>query len=103
MFRQHHDRFEEKNAQVLGISCDTVPAHRAWSTALGGLPYPELSDFHPKGKATQAYGLWNEERGAGNRAVLIVDTAGIIRFRQTYVPGVLPDPADILAELDKLG
>ena len=102
MFRQYYSRFEEKNAQVLGISCDTVPAHRAWSTALGGLPYPELSDFHPKGKATQAYGLWNEERGAGNRAVIIVDKEGIIRFRETYVPGVLPNPEDILAAIDKL-
>ena len=102
MFRQHYARFEEKNAQVLGISCDTVPAHRAWSTALGGLPYPELSDFHPKGKATQAYDLWNEERGAGNRAVIIVDKEGIIRFRETYVPGVLPNPEDILAAIDKL-
>ena len=69
---------------------------------MGGLPYPELSDFHPKGKATQAYGLWNEERGAGNRAVIIVDKAGIIRFRETYVPGVLPNPEDSLAAIDKL-
>ncbi len=70
---------------------------------MGGLPYTELSDFHPKGKATQAYELWNEERGAGNRAVIIVDKEGIIRFRETYVPGVLPNPEDILAAIDKLG
>ena len=70
---------------------------------MGGLPYPELSDWHPKGQVTQAYGLWNEERGAGARAVLIVDRDGIVRFRETYQPGILPDPQDILAELDKLG
>ena len=69
---------------------------------MGGLPYPELSDWHPKGQVTQAYGLWNEERGAGTRAVLIVDREGIVRFRETYQPGILPDPQDILAELDKL-
>ena len=69
---------------------------------MGGLPYPELSDFHPKGKATQAYGLYNEERGAGNRAVILVDKEGIVRFRETYQPGVLPDPLHILAELEKL-
>ena len=62
-----------------------------------------MSDFHPKGKASQAYGLYNEERGAGNRAVTIVDKEGIIRFRETYEPGVLPDPAAFLAELEKLG
>jgi alkyl hydroperoxide reductase subunit AhpC len=63
---------------------------------LGGLPYPELSDFHPKGDATKAYGLWNEERGASNRAVIIVDKEGVVRFRETYQPGVLPDPSTIV-------
>ena len=69
---------------------------------MGGLPYPELSDWHPKGQVSQAYDLWNEERGASNRAVLIVDKQGIIRFRETYTPGVLPDPEKILAVLDSL-
>ena len=88
---------------MLGISCDHVAAHRAWSTAMGGLPYPELSDFHPKGEVTTAYGLWNEERGAGTRAVIIVDKEGIVRFRQTYAPGTLPEPDRILEELNNLG
>ena len=92
----------EKNAQVLGISCDHVAAHRAWSTALGGLPYPELSDFHPKGQASQAFGLYNEERGASIRAVVVVDKEGIVRFRETYTPGNLPDPVQILAVIDQL-
>jgi alkyl hydroperoxide reductase subunit AhpC len=70
---------------------------------LGGLPYPELSDFHPKGKASQAYDLYNEERGASFRAVIVVDKGGIIRYRETYEPGILPDTAVILATLDKLG
>ena len=81
----------------MGISCDSVHSHRAWATALGGLPYPELSDFHPKGKVTTDYGLWNEERGAGNRAVFIIDTEGVIKFRETYPPGQLPVPEDIIS------
>ena len=103
MFRQYYSRFEANDAQVLGISCDTVPSHRAWTTALGGLPYPELSDFHPKGKASQAYNLWNEDRGVSLRAVVVVDKEGVIRFRQTYEPGVLPDPLDIVAAIEKFG
>ena len=63
---------------------------------MGGLPYPELSDFHPKGDTTKAYGLWNEERGASNRAVIIIDKEGVVRFRETYQPGVLPDPDTVL-------
>ncbi len=69
---------------------------------MGGLPYPELSDWHPKGKVSQSYDLWNEERGASQRAVLIVDKGGVVRFRETYTPGVLPDPEKILAVLDSL-
>ena len=71
---------------------------------MGGLPYPELSDFHPKGDTTRAYGLWNEERGASFRAVIIIDKDGVVRFRETYEPGILPDPNDIIdlvAGLDK--
>jgi alkyl hydroperoxide reductase subunit AhpC len=69
---------------------------------MGGLPYPELSDWHPKGNVTKSYDLWNEERGAGTRAVIVVDKQGTVRFRQTYTPGNLPDPAAILAEVQKL-
>ena len=70
---------------------------------MGGLPYQELADWHPKGKVTGSYGLWNEERGAGNRAVIVVDKEGVIRLRQTYEAGVLPDTEEILAAVEKLG
>ena len=69
---------------------------------MGGLPYPELSDWHPKGQVAQSYDLWNDERGASLRAVLIVDKAGVVRFRQTYVPGTLPNPEEILQVLTGL-
>ena len=101
-FRQANSRFEEKNAQVLGISCDSIHSHKAWSTSIGGLNYPELSDFHPKGKVTTEYGLWNEERGAGTRAVFIVNKDGIICHKQIYEPGVLPDTEELLGLVDRL-
>jgi alkyl hydroperoxide reductase subunit AhpC len=61
-----------------------------------------LSDFHPKGSASRAHDLYNEERGASFRAVLVVDKQGGIRFRETYEPGILPDPSEILAVIDAL-
>ena len=70
---------------------------------MGGLPYQELSDWHPKGKVTDSYGLWSEERGVGNRAVIVVDKEGVIRLRKTYAAGVLPDTGEILAAVEKLG
>ncbi len=75
---------------------------RAFASSLGGIPYPMLGDFHPKGRVAQLYGLYNEERGVGRRAVVIVDKQGMVRFKQVYDQG-LPDPKEILAEVDKLG
>lgn len=69
---------------------------------MGGIPYPELSDWHPKGKACQAYDLWNEERGVPRRAVVIIDKAGTIRYRQVYQPGTLPDPQEVLRIIEGL-
>jgi alkyl hydroperoxide reductase subunit AhpC len=86
----------------LGISCDHVASHRAWATALGGLPYPELSDWEPKGQTSRAYGLWNPERGASQRAVLIIDKEGIVRYRRTYSAPNLPDLEEIVRELQRL-
>jgi alkyl hydroperoxide reductase subunit AhpC len=70
---------------------------------LGGLPYPELSDWEPKGQVSRAYGLWNTERGASQRAVLIIDKGGIIRYRRTYSAPNLPDLEEIVREVQQLG
>ena len=94
-------RFEEKDAQVLGMSTDSVPTQRAFATGLGNIPYPLLSDFHPKGEVSKLYGIYNEDRGTSMRAVFIIDKEGVVRFKQIYSQG-LPDPKDILAELDNI-
>ena len=99
----YNTRLEEKDAQVLGISCDHVASHRAMGQAMGGLPYPELSDWHPKGEVTEAYDLWNPERGVGRRAVIIVDKGGVIRYRKVYSPPNLPVMEEVLQEIEKLG
>jgi alkyl hydroperoxide reductase subunit AhpC len=52
---------------------------------------------------SKSYGLWNEDRGTSNRAVIIVGKDGIVRFRKEYAAPTIPNPVDILAEVDKLG
>ena len=69
---------------------------------MGGLPYPELSDFHPKGEVSKAYDLYNEDRGASRRAVIIIDKEGVIQFREEYEHGTLQDPVDIFRVVDKM-
>lgn len=72
-------RFVELNAQVLGISVDSVFSHRAFAKELGGIDFPLLADFHPKGEVTRAYGLWDDHWGVSKRAVILIDTEGIVR------------------------
>ena len=83
------------------MSVDSVPSQRAFASGLGNIPYPLLSDFHPKGHVSQLLGIYNEERGTSRRAVLIIDKEGVVRFKKIYEQG-LPDPKEILEELDKL-
>ena len=87
---------------MLGISCDSQHSHRVYSNSLGNIPYPLLSDFWPHGEMSKAYDLWAEERGTSRRAVIIIDPDGVIGFRKEYEPGTLPDPVDILTEIDKM-
>ena len=81
---------------------DTGPSQRAFCSGLGNIPYPVLTDFHPKGQVSELYGVYNEERGTSRRSVFIIDKEGIVRFKQLYERG-LPNAEDILAEVQKLG
>ena len=69
---------------------------------MGGISFPMLSDFHPHGAITQAYNVWNAERGCPLRSVFIIDPAGVIRWANLYAPGTLPEPPELLAALDEL-
>ena len=95
-------QFEEKGAQLLGLSCDTIPALKVWSQALGGIAYPLLSDYFPSGKVCQSLGIYNPDNGFTVRAVIIIDPQGIVRACHIYPPGVLPAPNEVLAELSSL-
>jgi len=85
--------FEAAGAAILGISIDSVYSHDAWARQ-HALSYPLLSDMHRT--VCQAYGVYNAERNCARRATFIVDKAGIVRFKEVYGPGQLPDPDRLL-------
>ena len=62
-------------------------AHQAFATELGGLSYPLLADFHPKGEVAQAYGFWREDRGYSRRAIVIIDPHGVVRYSKVIERG----------------
>lgn len=68
---------------------------------MGGLVYPLLADFHPKGAVAKDFDVWNDELGASRRAVIIVDKDSIIQYKRVWSQG-MPDPVGILEEILKL-
>ena len=94
-------RFDELNAQVLGISVDSVYSHRVFSEQLGGLTFPLLADFHPKGEVVKEFGLWREERGYSRRAIVILDRDGIVQHCEV-IPSGAPDVEAVLATVRRI-
>jgi alkyl hydroperoxide reductase subunit AhpC len=86
----------------VGILCDSVYTLKAWAESLGNIEYPLCSDFWPHGKVSQAYGVFNEELGRPERAVIVVDADGICRYIDVHTLREVPDEEEIAEELKKL-
>ena len=62
---------EERGVKLLGISVDSAFAHKAFQKHLG-ISIPLLADFHPKGEVATAYGVFIDERGHSQRALVMI-------------------------------
>jgi peroxiredoxin len=85
------ERFKGYDAQVLGISVDSVPCNTAWAKSLGGLSYDLLSDFEPKGEVARAFGAYRAADGISERAIFIVDKEGKIAYKDIHDIADQPD------------
>ena len=95
------EKFAGLNTQILAVSVDSVPAHKAWTDQMGGIPYPVLADFYPHGVVAKKYGVLREQ-GFSERALFIIDKQGKVRFAQVHDLKSQPDNEVVLAELKKL-
>ncbi len=87
----------------MGISCDTVYALKAWADQLGGLKYPLCSDFWPHGEMTRSYGVFNEDIGRPERAIIVVDAEGVCRYIDVHQLREVPDETEIAEQVERLG
>jgi len=95
--------FERYDAQVVGISVDSVPSHVAFAKSVGGIEkYPLLADFHPKGEVSKQYGVYDEQGGHCDRAIVVVDKEGIVRYIDVHNIGEVPENEQILEVLREL-
>lgn len=86
---------------MLGIGADSRFSHQMFTQNVGGIPYPVLSDFHPKGEVSMAYDVWNPDLGTSRRAIVIIDSRGVIRYKKVWSSG-RPDPKDVLEDVRKI-
>ena len=96
------ERFKGYDAQVLGISVDSVPCNTAWAKSLGGLSYDLLSDFEPKGEVARAFGAYRAADGISERAIFIVDKEGKIAYKDIHNIADQPDNEDLFDVLRNL-
>jgi alkyl hydroperoxide reductase subunit AhpC len=105
-FNDYLDKFAALDAQVLGISIDSLPCHIAWQQRdIGMMRYPLLSDMHPHGKTAKAFGILREGppiAGINERAVFIIDKDGRIAFSKIYPLDQTPDNPELLQFLESM-
>jgi peroxiredoxin len=92
--------FERRGVELVGISVDSAFCHRAFRKHLG-VTIPLLADFHPKGEVARAYGIWSEDYGQSGRALVLVGPDGSVEWSYLSPPLEVPEPARVLAALDK--
>jgi alkyl hydroperoxide reductase subunit AhpC len=105
-YSRYLPKFADNDAQVVGISTDSIYSHLAWQEKLiGWQEYPLASDYWPHGGIAQKFGIMREGEplpGINERAVFIVDKQGKIVFAKVYELGQEPDYEELVSELSKL-
>ncbi len=101
LFNECLPEFQRYDAQLLGISVDGVWCHQAYAKARN-LDFPLLADFEPKGEVSRRYGAYRAQDGFSERALFVLDAAGVIRWSYLSDVGQNPGADGVLAALEEL-
>lgn len=106
-FAERAKAFAERNAQLIGLSVDSVPAHIAWLRNIEQhfgvkIDFPVIADLDMK--VAQKYGLIHPgaSETATVRAVFIIDDKGIVRALIYYPMNLGRNIDEILRALEAL-
>lgn len=96
-------RYRELGAEVLGISTDSLYSHKAFAESCGVKSYALLADFNPRGEVARRYGVWREKDNINERATILIDREGIVRYVHVNEIGKERDSSELLRVLQGLG
>jgi len=91
-------QFDTLDAEVLGVSVDSVWSHKAYAEKMG-IKYSLLADFHPRGAMSEKYGVYLPEKGITGRSIFIVDKRGKVAWAKNYDIPVVPDIKEVATAL----
>jgi peroxiredoxin len=104
-YQAEREKFAARNAEVVGISVDSIMNTTQWEREIGPFDYSLCSDFWPHGEVSQSFGVFREQApyaGACERATFVVDRGGKIVFSKVYDLRELPPISETLEALEKL-
>ena len=101
LYNEMLSEFQELGAEILGISVDGVWCHVAFARDRK-LHFPLLADFEPKGEVARLYGVYRSSDGTSERALFVINAAGVVHWSYVSPVGVNPGAAGILSALEEL-
>jgi peroxiredoxin 2/4 len=87
-FSDRYEDFEGINAEVIGVSTDSVYSHRAWlqtprdKGGVEGLRFPLAADITKQ--MSRDYDVLIEDRGIALRGLFVIDPEGILRYKVVH-------------------
>ena len=87
-------KFEQLDAQVLGLSVDSAWSHKAYAEKMG-IQYPLLADFQPRGAVADKFGMFLADKGITGRAIAIINKDGKVAWFKQYDIPTVPDLSEV--------
>ncbi len=104
-YQVEREKFKAHNAEVVGITVDSIMNITSWERDIGPFDYFLCSDFWPHGQVCEQYGVLRKSEpfsGASERAVFLIDQIGKVRYKRIYSVDQKPDLPETLAALRSL-
>ncbi|PAQ14487.1 thioredoxin [Bacillaceae bacterium SAOS 7] len=105
-FSDRYDEFEDLDAELIGVSTDTIHTHLAWiktdrkDNGLGDLNYPLAADTNHE--VSREYGVLIEERGIALRGLFIINPEGELQYQVVNYNSIGRDVDETLRVLQAL-
>ena len=90
--RDHWAEYQETGAEIVAISVASVDSHKRFAEH-HGLPQRLLAD--ERGEVTRLYNV-RSLFGGSQRAVIVVDPNGVIRYRRSVIPFFRPGDDEVI-------